>query len=287
MTRVLLPLALLACTADDDTDPLDNLMPDPDAASWSPEHFPPDQLDRVVFLGDSITYGYGIDVAANQYKNLLVENHDRRWPTFAGDDLTARYGAVEVLDASRNGAETDDLQGQIDQLRSQPTDGTTAVFVTIGGNDLVGALTSPGGLDNIAPRIEANVADAVDALQALYPQSHLLFTNVYEPTDGEGQTNACFMGLSVAAAEPALDDANARTLALAKDRGFAWVDLRGHFKGHGFNHERETIDAYHDDDPTLWLQSDCIHPNARGHHELRRLFLAAFDGEPLPLWLPE
>lgn len=287
-TLHLLPLfALLACSNGDDTDPADGPPLDPDAMSWSPASFPPAQLDRVVFLGDSITFGYGINTTDNQYKNLLVENNDRRWPDFTGDDLTGRFGAPEVLDASRNGAETDDLVGQIDTLRSQGTDGHTAVFVTIGGNDLVGALTTPGALDSIGATVEANIAEAVDELQALYPDSSVLFTNVYEPTDGEGQTNACFMGLTVEAAEPALQDTNGRLLALAKDREFAYVDLRGHFLGHGHNHARETIEAYDSDDPTLWLQDDCIHPNARGHHELRRLFLAALDNQPLELWYPE
>ena len=31
------------------------------------------------------------------------------------------------------------------------------------------------------------------------------------------------------------------------------------------------------DDATGWF-SDCIHPNDRGHHELRRLFFEAIDG---------
>jgi hypothetical protein len=33
---------------------------------------------------------------------------------------------------------------------------------------------------------------------------------------------------------------------------------------------------YYADDPTKWF-SDCIHPDNRGHSELRRLFFEAID----------
>lgn len=286
---LLIALGTLACTpgADPSDDP--GIPPDPDVQSWSPPSFPPAAVDRIVFLGDSITAGYGIDNRANRYTSLLEQNNDTRWAEFIGDDLTARYGPVEVVDVSRSGAQTPDLtERQIPDLEAQgPFPGPTAVFITIGGNDLVNGLTAPGGPSSVPPRVEANIRAAVDELKALFPDgASILITNIYEPTDGEGQTNECFFGLRVDAAEPALDDANGRTLALAQEQGFAWVDLRAHFKGHGFNHGRETIDAYDAADPTLWLQDDCIHPTARGHHEIRRLFLAALDNEPLALWTP-
>jgi lysophospholipase L1-like esterase len=285
-------LVASACT--EPAGPATNLPPepsfDPDVASWMPEQAPFADATRVVFLGDSITAGYGIDVDANAYANLLVHNHDSSWPESAGDDLTTRYGELEVVDVSVSGAETPDLlERQIPDLieaigPSAP--GPTLIYVTIGGNDLVYALTEPGGLATIADDVEANLRAMAEQLldPGLFPDGALLHvTNVYEPTDGEGQADECFFGLDLAGVEPVLDDTNARSLALAQELGFAWVDLRGHFRGHGFNHDLASNDWHDPDDPTLWLQDDCIHPNRRGHHELRRLFLAATDGVPLPL----
>lgn len=287
---LLIALGTLACTPSAETSDVPVVTPDPDVQSWSPASFPPAQAERIVYLGDSITAGFGISTVENRYSKLLRDNNDARWPDFMGDDLTARYGELEVVDVSRSGAETPDLiDRQIPDLAGRgPFPGHSLVFITIGGNDLVGGLTSPGALANVPAEVEANIEAAVDELNAvLTGGASILITNIYEPTDGEGQTNACFFGLRVDSAEPALDDANGRTLALAQDKGFAWVDLRAHFKGHGFNHDRTTIDAYDEADPTLWLQDDCIHPTPRGHHEIRRLFLAALDNEPLALWTPE
>ncbi len=284
-------LALTACTAGDplETDDVPDL--DPDVASYSPAAAPLADVQRVVFLGDSITAGFGIDNPARTYTSLLVENDDTRWPEFAGDDLTTRYGDLDVIDVSVSGAEVPNILNQQipnldDALNADGNEGPTLVFVTIGGNDLLGALPN---LDGLAEQISGDIEDM--ALELTDPDrfpdgSLLLLTNIYEPTDGEGQADQCFLGLDVTALEPILDDTNDRTRDLAEQIGFSWVDLRGHFRGHGWNFDDTSIDAYHPDDPSRWLQDDCIHPNARGHHELRRLFLAAADNAPLTLWTP-
>ena len=141
-------------------------------------------------------------------------------------------------------------------------------------------------LETIPELIEGNIQTLAESLQdpQRFPDGSMLFlTNIYEPTDGTGQADECFMGLDIGNSREYLFDANRRTLALAQELDFGWVDLRGQFAGHGFNHDDTSNPFYHDQDPTLWFQDDCIHPNRRGHHELRRLFLAAVDGEPLIL----
>lgn len=282
-----LALAVTACTSAT-PEPTDQVAVDPDVSSWTPDSFPPAEVARAVFMGDSITDGYRIPTEANTYPRLLEVNNADRWPDFDGVDL-GRYGEIEAINVSRNGAVGEDLiDRQIPALRDMgPFSGHTLVFITIGGNDLFNALLGGESLDGVASSFEQEVEAAVLELEQTFPDGvSILLANVYEPTDGEGQANDCFMGLSVQAAEPVLDDLNGRTLELAKTHGFAWADMRGHFLGHGWNHDRETIDAYHADDPSRWFQEDCIHPNPRGHHEIRRLFMAALDGEPLPLWVP-
>ena len=61
--------------------------------------------------------------------------------------------------------------------------------------------------------------------------------------------------------------------------GFSALDMRGTFLGHGFYYDDPTAPYYDEADPSLWLANDCIHPNPRGHHEIRTLFWRAIAGE--------
>ena len=79
-----------------------------------------------------------------------------------------------------------------------------------------------------------------------------------------------------------MDDLNHGLKRLATDLDFAVMDLRGHFRGHGVYAEDAENLAHDEDDPTRWFIDDCIHPNDRGHHEIRRLFYSAIEGTPLP-----
>lgn len=288
---------LLACTppgpTGDDGAPPAPLPPDPDVATWVPDTFPPPAATRVIWFGDSITAGYGVE-DRQAWPSLLEKNQDHAWPDDEGDDLRARFGRLEVLDVSRSGARTDDVvRTQLPAVTAawgEVVEGPVLVAGTIGGNDVMDVLFSFGDID-------AGLAEIVDNLReigafftdpARFPDGvYLAINNVYEPTDGEGQAAECFYGLDLSGFIGDFDALNASTLALAQEQGWAWVDLHGHFVGHGFNFDVPQFEAYDEDDPTLWFQDDCIHPNARGHHELRRLVRAAFDAEPLPLVVPE
>jgi hypothetical protein len=56
------------------------------------------------------------------------------------------------------------------------------------------------------------------------------------------------------------------------------VDLRQAFLGHGFNYKDPKNPFYDPNDPTLWLQYDCIHPNVIGHEAIRRLVWQSLFG---------
>jgi len=262
---------------------------DPDVSTWVPDGWPPAEPARLIFLGDSITDGAGVLDQSLAYPSLLVDNNDEAWPDHAAADLAARWPGIEVIDVARGGATTDTvLSSQLPSIEAAlggPAAGPTLVVGTIGGNDVTNTLFSFGDLDAEAPRI----IDNVDAIAQWFDDerfpdgAYVYLTNIYEPTDGEGQVDECFFGLDLSNVQPTFDAINSGTLAKAQANGWAWVDLRGHFLGHGFRHDDPDSAAYHADDPSLWLSRDCIHPNQRGHHEVRRLFLAAIDGEPLSL----
>jgi len=279
----LLVLALGACQENGgdgiDTDTLEG--PDVDGPGTVPDTWPPNGIERVVFFGDSITAGAGASRGSLEYPALMRANDREAWPDWSDGALATRFPDLDgnILDVSRGGAVTGDLMGQLDRLEGQlgatPADGPTLVVVTIGGNDAQQALFPGADADAILDATLANMQDWVDALRdgsVLSGPVEVVATNIYEPSDGAGQTEACFFGIDYAALLPKLEAYNEDLGAWAEAEDVAISDLRGHFLGHGF------VDGAGDD---LWLASDCIHPNDRGHHEIRRLFLASIDNDPL------
>jgi hypothetical protein len=118
---------------------------------------------------------------------------------------------------------------------------------------------------------------------ANFPDGAFVYAaNVYEPSDGTGQSD-CFFGFNYADRLSTLDQMNEDIIDLAAEHELAIVDIRGHFSGHGYNAEDESVFGYDADDTTLWLANDCIHPNDVGHHEMRRLFHSAIVGQTLTL----
>lgn len=301
MRRALLTLSLLTWACDkpaDGTDDPDDTTPEgpvaEDIATYVPPDFVPTAPTRVVFLGDSITAGDGENDWDLLYKELLQENQ-RPWTGFDDIDLETSFPSVtEVVDVSRGGATTDTmLSQQIPDLEEElafPAAGETIVVFTIGGNDLQAALAPFSNPEAIANSVLGRLEEIVTWLQdpARFPDGvHIYATNVYEPSDGTGYNADCFFGIDYSDKIGTLDDYNEAMRSMGEEMGFSVVDLRGHFLGHGHNHADSGIDVYDADDPSLWMLDDCIHPNKRGHHEVRRLFHAAITDTQLMVQYPE
>jgi lysophospholipase L1-like esterase len=302
MFRLLLalPLLSLGCDASSD-DPAEDDTPtdttpraEDDVATYVPDGYVPTAPTRIVFLGDSITAGDGDNDRDLLYKELLQENR-RPWSGFDDVDLETSFPSItEVVDVSRGGATTDTLLGsQLPALEDDlafPASGETVVVFTIGGNDLQAALAPFTDAEALATAVLGRVEEAVTWLQdpERFPDGVRIYaTNVYEPSDGTGYNADCFFGIDYSDKIGVLADYNDDLAALGAELGFSVVDLRGHFLGHGHNFADSGIDAYDAEDPTLWMLDDCIHPNKRGHHEVRRLFHAAITDSPLMHTLPE
>jgi len=295
-------LGALACAesqeTDSDTDAVQGLYdyePDPDVNTYLPPDYRPQDPQTVIFLGDSITAGAGASSRELTYTSLLAHDQSDSWTAWAEQDLESLYGELDVIDVSVGGARTttlieEQLPAVTDEIGDTLT-GETIVVMTIGGNDMQAALPSMLLAEDKEAEYEASIRPAVDNFstildyfqdEARFPDgAHIYLTNVYEPTDNGGRAQGCFLSVDIGATLPYLDRANAEIRELAVDRGVAAIDLRGHFLGHGHNHDDAELDAHDADDPTLWMADDCIHPNDRGHHEVRRLFLTAIDGRPL------
>lgn len=287
------------CTGGGDGDPVDSGSvvtgdpSDPDVNSYIPPSFPPPEAARIVFFGDSITEGVGVTDPNDRYVALLQHNADETWPGWAGDDLAARFPGLDVIDVSLGGATTGSVLasqlGQIDDALAEhgPAGGPTLIVGTIGGNDLLDVLLSgdiEAGTDAVIANLEQITQFMLDP--ARFPDGvYLAITDVYDPTDGAAQVDDCFYGIDLSPVMPEFERLEAEARDLAARDGWALVDMRGHFIGHGF-HYADAGPWADEADPTLWFAPDCIHPNQRGHHEIRRLFLAALDGVPLRYQVP-
>lgn len=260
--------------------------PASDHASYVPPGLAPTAAARLIVLGDSISTGTGAsDRATLSYFALLRQNDDTTWADLAAIDLESKLGtAPELVNLAVGGATTSSMvRTQIPALHSRfpaPVVGHSIVVITIGGNDLQGAIV--GGNPTGAPLTTAiaNLRTTIEALQdpVTFPDGTSIYVmDVYDPSDGTGRISGCFFGLTLTEFIPALDVWREQYIALGTELGFAVVDALGHFHGHGKNFAQTDGPYYDAADPTGWFY-DCIHPNDLGHNQVRRLFFEAIDG---------
>ncbi len=255
--------------------------------NFVPPEVHPTAAARLIVLGDSISTGTGASRTALKYYNLLASNDSTSWPMEMGHDLAAFFhldgGSLPVVNVAVGGATTITMAanqpGALRTALSLPAAGHSVVVITIGGNDLQSAIISgdPAGLP--LTRAIANIRTTVQFLQdpANFPDGTSIYlAAVYDPSDGEGLIRGCFFNLSLPEFVIALDTWRASYITLGTELHFAVVDALGHFHGHGWNFDHPANPYFDAADPTKWF-SDCIHPNDRGHSELRRIFYEAID----------
>jgi hypothetical protein len=235
------------------------------------DHQTIEAIERVVFLGDSVTVGTLPTDARGFYRSILAQRLARHFGIAApsevfgqvpwqildmqGGVLTPHSGAFSTC--AKWGARTDDLVAGGAQLaRCFATQGTTQktlIVMTLGGNDLMAIQEagSPGG-------------DGVEAAQALTERTieHLraglawIFTpgrfssgvdvvlaSPFEFTDGTGRADACPGAEAAGFAEPWEQPARREDMviwlleqymALTVEFGADLVFMFENFCGHGF-----------------------------------------------------
>ena len=290
LSMILLSTHLFGCRVDTKDTSDDSFQPAMDEASIADRvgtyaHTLPTSPNTVIFLGDSITAGAGSPGDDEDYVRLLV-NNTNTWPEWDGKDLATRYPGIEVVDVSKSGSWTgtvlNDQIGRLEEQVTLPFEGEVLVVITVGGNDLQSVLLNPSTVDDRLVKTVDNwrqIAEYFLDEQRFPDGSTVLMANVYEPTDAVGQAGDCFYGLNISSLLPSLHEANRQFRDLAEELGFSVLDMRGTFLGHGFRYDDPNTPYYVEDDPSLWLANDCIHPNPRGHHEIRAMFWRGIDGE--------
>ncbi len=265
-------------------------------------------IQRVVFLGDSVTVGTpptNLDVNA-VYRAILAKKlamHFNLPPPgpgwgganpFDGQALPAESGAF--VSCSKWGARVDDLMRDNNQVEDCIPPGKRnlkhLVVMTMGGND-ISSITQAGGgampqktLAQLQAQAQTMVNDLRDAIAWMKNPANVpggvevVFANNYEFTDGTGDVASC-PGASLAGIQPWMDKAaqaqlvvwiTEQYLKIAVDTRSDMVFMLESFCGHGYQRNNPQALCYRGPGQALWFDGTCIHPNADGHAALADLF---------------
>lgn len=241
------------------------------------------EVERLVFLGDSVTAGTPPTHEDDVYRAVLTRAMQERF----GDELV-------VDDCSKFGARTDDyLPTQIPDCFPDVEDRPTLVVSTNGGNDLFAAAevvleggSEEDGLAVLERAVEYHRDTALWFKEnpELFPGGvAVVLANVYEFTDTTGNLSGCELadGLGFGGQVDAVVDAteylNGAFAEVAVDTGTDMLFMNEAFCGHGFGRLDESGPCYRGPEAELWFDPTCIHPSTAGHAAIAAMFAEVVD----------
>lgn len=306
------PLTVAGCYADDFVNPFTG-GPDYDqfgvvvgSHCMGTNHQDIAGVERVVFLGDSVTVGTPPTLSGDYFRTqvaaALVDQFSLDEPDFFWQSVNPFEGTSNVRESgdfascAEWGARTDDLLEDgtqlADCLPQDQRDRVTLVVMTIGGNDL-SSLTQ-AAIDG-APeaelwaQTEAFVQKLTDAVAWIkepgrFPNGvYVVFANMYEFTDGTGTVESCDVSGLAGFDEPVPSPeqlaemviwANEQYARTAVDFDVDMIFLLEDFCGHGFQRDDPRSPCYRGPGQDGWFDVTCIHPNPTGHDHLTEMFMA-------------
>lgn len=264
------------------------------------------EVDRVVFLGDSVTVGTPPTGTNDFYRSILADALADRFALSFGSNkalwqsaniFEGTAGVMESGDfasCAEWGARTDDLLAgnQISDCYPEDTrDLETLTIITMGGNDLSriaqdsGEGAKPGAAWDLAESAVDHMRESAEWLkdEENFPNGHhVVFANVYEFTDGTGLVESCeFAGLAGFEPIDSLGDAllvigwmEDQYARIAQETGSDFVFMFEEFMGRGFLHADPTAPGYRGPGGQSWFDITCIHPTPTGHGAIADMFLA-------------
>lgn len=266
-------------------------------------------IERVVFLGDSVTVGTPPTFSTDFYRAKLADalsakfglpTADIIWKSanpFNGMSITQSSGPF--WSCAKWGARTDDLIQDSTQIADcfpqSELDKRTLVIMTMGGNDL-SSLTKAATEGATMNQLWTQAQDFVNLQRGAvewfkepgrFPNGvFVIFANMYEFTDGTGDVQACdvsgLAGFSDPVPSPAelaavVVWANEQYLKIAVDTQTDMIFMLEDFCGHGFNADDPTAPCYRGPGQEVWFDLTCIHPNPTGHQHIADMFMAVVN----------
>ncbi len=238
-------------------------------------------------IGDSITDGFGARDGFSYFQRL-IKNPEGDSPDISGKNLSAVFPNIEALNISVSGSNSLRHLKDIEQFPPQPADLIGIVVMTSVGNDLIlnygrrpaeegamyGAIMeqAKGWIENYRQRMDLMVRMIKDKFPG---GCEIFLANIYDPSDGTGDTKEFFTGL------PAWPDGLAMLAEYNKiisDCAARYdyvhlIDIHTPFMGHGIHCRRFWIKHYRWSDPTYWYYMNIEDPSERGYDCVRRVFL--------------
>ena len=239
-----------------------------------------------VALGDSMSIDRYAGGEGRGAASLFYRNHPD-WPEFAGRDLLSIFPDLAFRLLAFDGATSEGvLSLQVPTLRELPVR-PRVITLTVGGNDVltyfgIGERDGDQAARHLRVRLERILEACCSVVGDL---GCVLAGTIYDPTDGTGQIEGS--GFPLWGDAMAVLERFNRTIAeVVAEFPARLVDIHRHFCGHGAWVQGPAARPDRGNDPATWY-TQLIEPNARGAHEIRKLFWDAFLESPLGRSLEE
>jgi hypothetical protein len=266
-------------------------------------------IERVVFIGDSVTVGTPPTLAADYFRSQLADKLAQKFSILAPNQLwkTVNFiDGVSLLEESNAfascakwGARTDDLlmgDPQIPNCFGTDKLGKkTLVIMTMGGNDIA-SLTkdaSNGATQmQLWNKAQTFVQHLRDAMVWFYTPGRfpkgvsVVFANNYEFTDGTADVQTCdvsgLAGFDKPVPAPAelkeiMIWVNEQYMSIATEFKTDMIFLLEEFCGHGYENDNPQAPCYRGPGTPRWFDLTCIHPNPAGHDHITDMFMAVVN----------
>lgn len=268
-------------------------------------------IERVVFLGDSVTVGTPPTEVPDYYRSRLaddlavlfgLEAPGGLWKTadpFNGSSVVQDSG--DFSNCAEWGARTDDFLMGGDQIAScfpsEKRDLNTLVVMTMGGNDISrlaqdGIGSAPASPDELWADVEQFVQYKREAIEWLKDPLNLtgevfvVFGNIYEYTDGTANLLSCPTASAAGFDENWMDPAllmemavyaNEQYARIAYETGSDLVLMLEAFCGRGFLRDDPSTVCHRGPGEPAYFDLTCIHPTPEGHAALAQQFLDVIE----------
>lgn len=264
-------------------------------------------IERVVFLGDSVTVGTPPSLPEDSYRAQLADELAMQFDLVAPNYLWKTpdpVNGVALIESSGNfsscsewGARTDDLlEGGMQIENCFPPEERlyrTLVVMTMGGNDM--AAVAQDGLEGVAmDQLWMDVDKAVqhqrDAMHWFlddplkFPKGvFIVYANIYEFTDGTADLVSCpaagVAGFDMNWPDPTelqlmANYANQQFAEIVEETQVDMTFMFETFCGRGFHADDPSSPCYRGPSEPTWFDLTCIHPTPDGHDAITDIFLA-------------